>query len=215
MQKLSLRLTACAELVRKGSRLADIGCDHGFVPVYLCENGLIKSAVASDINEGPLSSCRFLVKSCGLENKIKCVLSNGLENINEDEIDDILIAGMGGELIADILSACPYIKTKHLVLNPMTHPELARKWLFENGFEIINDVIVNDSGHSYSVFDAEYTGAAKSYSLVDLFLGGIKEYSDKNYFDRLLKYLNNKQKGGEDYSSLISEIEERLKNDNC
>ncbi len=120
MLKLSERLSACAKLVREGASLADIGCDHGYIPVYLCEKGYIKSAVACDINEKPLNSCKALVAQYNLENKIKCVLSDGFENIASDDFDDALIAGMGGELIADILSRCAYIKSKHLIINPMT-----------------------------------------------------------------------------------------------
>lgn len=215
MQKLSLRLKTCASLVNKGSRLADIGCDHGYAPVYLCQEGIIKSAVACDINEGPLNSCKNLVKRRGLEEKIKCVLSDGLTQVNEDEIDDILIAGMGGELISAILSACPYINKKHLILNPMTHPELARKWLYDNGFKLLNDFVVGDGDHHYSVFDAVYTGEYKSYTDTDCFLGEIKDYSDVEYFSHLINYLKNKEKGGEDYSSVIKVINERLGNDDC
>lgn len=213
MVTLSNRLKTCAELVRKNVSLADVGCDHGYIPVYLVENNLIKKAVASDVNEAPLESCKTLVKESGLEEKIKCVLSDGLQNIEEDEADDILIAGMGGELIAEILEKCEYIKKKHLILNPMTHPELARKWLYDNGFEIKNDIIVNEGKHSYSVFDAVCTGVKKEYNETDLFLGNIKDFSDKNYFTHLLNYLKNKEKGGADYSALINTIKEKI-NDN-
>ena len=73
MIKLTPRLSAAAQLVRQGCVLADIGCDHGFLPVYLLQSGKIKGAVASDVNEGPLRSCQLLVKECGFENKVKCV----------------------------------------------------------------------------------------------------------------------------------------------
>ena len=211
MIKLSKRLKACASLVRDGARLADIGCDHGYVPVYLTENGKTESAVASDINEGPLNSCRLLVCEYGLQDKIKCVLSDGLSKLNCEEFDDILIAGMGGELISSILSECSYVCEKHLILNPMTHPELARKWLFENGFEIKNDIVVEDAGHHYSVFDAYFTGNTTSFGDKEIFLGKISDYSDKEYFLHLINYLKNKQKGGADYSGLISEIERKIK----
>ncbi len=211
MIKLTDRLNACASLVRKGSRLADIGCDHGYIPVYLVSEGIIESAVASDINEGPLNSCRSLVRMSGLEDRIKCVLSDGLDGIETDEIDDILIAGVGGELIADILKRCAYAREKHIILNPMTHPELARKWLFNNGFEIINDIIVPDGRHHYSVFDACYTGELKERSEADYFLGSIEDFSDGEYFLHLINYLKNKQKSGEDLSAVISAIEEKIK----
>ncbi len=213
MVKLSERLKACAGLVREGSRLADIGCDHGFIPVYLTERGRVKSAVACDINEKPLKSCIALVEEYGFEDKIRCVLSDGFENLEENDFDDAVIAGMGGELIASILSRCAYINKKHLVINPMTHPELARKWLFENGFEIKNDIITADSDHHYSVFDAYYTGNNTEINDINIFLGKIEDFSDKDYFIHLINYLKNKEKSGADYSSLIGIIKEKI-NDN-
>ena len=211
MIKLSERLKACTELVRRGKPLADIGTDHGYAVVYLVENKIVPRAVASDVNEGPLASCSALVKEHGLENKIKCVLSDGLKNIEENEAEDILIAGMGGELISDILENCPYVSKKHLILNPMTHPEILRKWLFENGFCINEDIVVRDGRHSYSILDAYYTGKKKAYTATDLFLGNIKDFSDKDYFLHLLNYLTNKEKGGADYAEVISAIKENIK----
>lgn len=208
--KLSKRLQACADLVTPGCCLADIGCDHGYVPVWLVLNGKIEKAVASDINEGPLSSCQMLVEDYRLEDKIDCVLSNGLQQIAPDSVDDILIAGMGGELIAAILEAADTLQGKHLILNPMTHPELARKWLYENGFAIRNDMIVADNGHHYSVLDAVYTGKTMEADDVRCFLGEITDFSDREYFTHLLHYLKNKEKGGSDYHTVIAAIEEKL-----
>lgn len=210
MINLTKRLQAVADMVHSGSRLADVGCDHGYVPVYLVENGICPSAVACDVNQAPLNSCKSLVSQCHLESSIKCVLSNGLENVSGDDIDDILIAGMGGELIADILSRCSYARDKHLILNPMTHPEIARKWLFDNGYEIINDIIIADGKHHYSIFDAEYNGTVQKKGQRDYFLGNICDFSDKEYFIHLLSYLKNKQKGGADYSDLIEYIEGKI-----
>ncbi|MBR4241840.1 MAG: SAM-dependent methyltransferase [Eubacterium sp.] len=216
MIKLSKRLKEAANMVRQGSVLADIGCDHGYVPVWLVQSGKIKSAVASDINEGPLNSCINLVKENNLEDKIKCVLSDGLENINLDEVDDILIAGMGGELIAEILrnADAEKLRKKHIILNPMTHPEIARKFLFENGFEIKNEIVVKDGRHYYAIMDAIKTGAAIPYKETDLFIGKIEtDNESRGYFEHLLNYLNNKQKGGADFSEVIAAIEEKI-NDN-
>lgn len=210
MIKLSNRLYACSSIIREGKRLCDVGCDHGYIPAYLVSNGIIPSAVACDINEGPLNSCKSLVADMGLEDKIKCVLSNGLENIDENDVDDILIAGMGGELIVNIISACDWVKSKHIVVNPMTHPEIVRRYLYLNGYEIRNDIIVSDTKHHYSVFDAYYIGSVQEKTQVDYFLGNITDFSDKEYFKHLLNYLNNKQKGGEDFSEVIKAIEEKI-----
>ena len=108
--KLSKRLQACAALVTPGCRLADIGCDHGYIPVYLVQSGRITAAIASDINERPLSACRSLVAQCGYEAQITCVLSDGTEKLDLDAVDDLLLAGMGGELIAS-WHAAGYTKT--------------------------------------------------------------------------------------------------------
>lgn len=210
MQKLSKRLYAVASLVKPDSSIADVGTDHGYVPVYLCKKGIIKRAVASDINEGPLSSCKSLVAQEGLEDKIKVCLSDGLNELCSDAFDTVIIAGMGGELIADILSRFDEIREKHLVLNPMTHPELVREFLFDNGFEINNDLIVADGRHHYSVFDAEYTGKFLPKSRIDYYLGNICDFSDKEYFLHLLNYLKNKSRSGEDYSDIIAAVEEKL-----
>lgn len=210
MINLSKRLKACADMVRRDIRLCDVGTDHGYVPVSLVLDGKVTSAVACDINKGPLDSCISLVNENSLQDKIKCVLSNGLEKINENEFDDVLIAGVGGELIADILSRCDYIESKHLILNPMTHPEVARKWLYSNGFEIGKDIIVSDGRHHYNIFDATYTGNAAEKSTIDYYLGNITDFSNKEYFNHLLNYLRNKEKGGEDFSEIISKIEELI-----
>lgn len=210
MQKLSKRLNAVASLVQDNAVIADVGTDHGYIPVFLCKAGIIQGAVASDVNEGPLSSCRTLVEQEGLEDKIKVRLSNGLDNLSSDEFDTLIIAGMGGELIADILSRCDYLSKKHIILNPMTHPELARKFLFDNGFEIHNDIIIEDGRHYYSVFDATYNGKVVKKSRADYFLGNITDFSQKEYFVHLLNYLKNKSKSGEDYSDVIIAVEERL-----
>ena len=216
MIKLTQRLLAVARLVRENSTLADIGCDHGFLPVHLVLNGRIKRAVAADINEAPLNSCRSLVNEYALDGKIKCVLSDGLKNIPENEADDIAICGMGGELIADILSECQWAKNedKHFIFNPMTHPEILRRYLCENGFQIGGDIIVQEGRHYYSVFEATYTGAVKEYPESYFYLGNITDFTHKEYFHHLLNYLENKTKSGFDFAKIIADIKEKI-NDNC
>lgn len=210
MQSLSNRLLACASLVNKGERIADVGTDHGYLPVYLYQSGVIKGAVACDINEKPLSSCKAKVEQEALCDVIDVRLSNGLDDIDSSEYDAVIIAGMGGELIADILSREPEIINKHIILNPMTHPEIARRFLYDNGFAIENDIVVKDGRHYYCVLDAKYTGEISDKSQTDYFLGNIKDFSNKEYFEHLLNYLKNKMKSGEDYSEIIRAVEEKL-----
>ena len=210
MVSLSKRLNAVASLVKSGSSVADVGTDHGYIPVYLVENKISPFVVAMDINEKPLASCKSLVKDEGFENVIKTRLSNGLEKLDKGECDTVIIAGMGAELIVDILSNCDFVNELHLILQPMTHPEIARKYLYDNGFEINNDFIVTDGKHSYSIFDANYTGKITPKVQKDYFLGNITNFSQKEYFLHLLNYLKNKSKSGADLSDVISAVEEIL-----
>ncbi len=210
MVSLSKRLNAVASLVKSGSSVADVGTDHGYIPVYLVKNNISPFAVAMDINEKPLASCKALVKEEGLEDIVQTRLSNGLEKLNKGECDTVIIAGMGAELIVDILSNCDFVNELHLILQPMTHPELARKYLFDNGFEINNDFIVTDGKHSYSIFDANYAGKITPKAQKDYFLGNITDFSQKEYFLHLLNYLKNKSKSGADLSEVISAVEEIL-----
>lgn len=203
---------AVAELVRQGAVLADVGCDHGYLPVYLLQNDLISGAVASDVNEGPLSSCRQLVENENFENKVSLVLSDGLKNINENDYTDVTFCGMGAELIASILDSSKnhFSADKHYIFNPMTHPEILRKYLCENGFEINKDFIVKENKHYYNVLDAYYTGVKKPYNDAYCFLGNITDFSHKEYFNHLLHHLENKMKGGVDYSSVIAAVREKI-----
>lgn len=210
MVGLSKRLDAVASLVKPGCVVADIGTDHGYIPVYLYKAGIIKGAVASDVNEGPLSSCKALIEQEGLGEHISVRLSDGLDSLSPNEYDTVIIAGMGGELIAKILSRCSCLKDKHIILNPMTHPELARKFLYDNGYEILNDFIVRDGRHYYSVFDAQYAAKFEKRTDADYFLGNISDFSNREYFVHLLNYLKNKSRGGTDYSEVIKAVEGKI-----
>ncbi len=207
---VSKRIEFIIENLEKVNTLADIGTDHGYVPLIALERELCTKAIACDINKGPLDSCIQLVADYSFEDKIKCVLSDGLCNIAENECDDIAICGMGGELIAQILDNCTWAKnsSKHFILNPMTHPEILRKYLCDNGFEIQNDIIVKEGRHCYSVFDAYYTGNIFNCDKSYYYLGNIKNFENKDYFNHLLNYLENKS--GEDFSDVISAIKEKL-----
>lgn len=209
MIKLTCRLQAVADMVNNGACVVDVGTDHGYIPAYLVKNEIAKSVIACDINEKPLTSCKRYISSLGLDDRVKCVLSDGLQSI-DGEYDTVIIAGMGGELIAEILENAERIKHCRLILNPMTHPELARKWLYNNGFCIDRDIVVADSKHHYSIFSAHYTGIVQNKRETDYFLGEISDFSDREYFEHLLVYLKNKQKSGADYSEVISAIEGKI-----
>lgn len=159
MIKLDSRLKTAAEEVRKGKKVVDIGTDHAYLPAYLIENDICPSAIAADIGKGPLENARKVVSASEeLSEKIELRLSDGLEKISPEEAEDIVIAGMGGILISEILTKAPWVKdeTKRLILQPMSHAEDVRKHLCENGFEIITERASTDGKHNYILIVAEF-----------------------------------------------------------
>ena len=169
---LTPRLQAAASFVRKNSVIADVGTDHAYLPIALVLGGTAKKAVASDINEGPYLRALSNVRAHSLSDKITALCTPGLDGIEKYEPTDILICGMGGELIASIIEAAPWVKdTKiRLVLQPMTHAELLRKYLLRNGFSIIDEKIAKEE-KLYQIMCAEYTGKVEEYSALELLFG--------------------------------------------
>lgn len=216
--KLDERLLSVASLVRKGSVVADIGTDHAYVIAYLIENGIVEKAIAADINKGPLDNAKQTLVECGIEGKVKLVLSDGLLNVPENSCDDIVIAGMGGILISEILEKAPWIKNKdiHIIAQPMTHAEILRKWLCENGFEIESEVASTDGKRVYVAISANFTGEKNSFSDAYYYIGELKENEDEfslMYIDKTLsslqkKYEARKSAGLEDEDGLYKTISE-------
>ncbi len=171
---LTPRLRAVAELVRHGAFVADVGTDHAYLPIALVSEGRAVGAVASDINEGPYLRAKKNVEEQHLENKITTVHCAGLSGIDKYSPTDILICGMGGELIASIIDDAPFTKDPkiRLVLQPMTHPEILREYLLKNGFEILFERIVKEE-KLYQIICAEYSGKNKNidYNDAELLLG--------------------------------------------
>ncbi len=155
---LSKRLLAVAALVGKGT-VADIGTDHASLPIWLVQNGHSR-ALASDINEGPCQRARVNIYAWGLHGKIKVRCCAGLDGIEDFAPDNIVIAGMGGEMIASILAASDYPKNSkcRLVLAPQSMQDVLRSYLSENGFEIDTETLVADGGKYYQILGARYTG---------------------------------------------------------
>lgn len=180
MLKLKPRLKMAADMVRSGSRLADVGTDHAYLPAALILDGIVQSAVASDLRKGPLENAEATVRTYGIADKVDLRLSDGLKFVMPDEADDIVIAGMGGILIAGILSAAPWVKdkSKRLILQPQSHSEDVRKFLFENGFGIIDETACFEDGKVYICMCAEYTGEIREHSDTEILLGCLKEKTD-------------------------------------
>ena len=208
------RLSLCADYVREGSRLADIGTDHGYLPIALCQSGKIPSALACDINPLPLRSAEENIARFGLSKKIQTRLSDGLKEVSPDEADDVVIAGMGGELIRDILTAAPWVKDgkKHLVFQPMTHHDDLIRWLVENGFAIIQQAAVRDDGKYYTVLSAQFTGDKTACDPYTALVGklDLHEENSRGFLSRSLQNLRNKSKGDPSLLPVVQQLEEAL-----
>lgn len=165
--KLSKRLEQVAAYVPKGARLADVGSDHAYLPLFLVENRHISYAVAGEVVQGPYQSAVTNVAQAGQQETVKVRLANGLAAIEkEDKIDTITIAGMGGRLIADILQAGSeqLSGVQRLILQPNNREDELRLWLSQNGFHIVAESILTENQKFYEIMVAERGGATLSAS---------------------------------------------------
>ena len=156
--KLTRRLQKIADQVEQGSVVADIGTDHGYIPIYLLENKISEYVIAGDINMKPLESAEANIQLYGCYNKAETRLGSGLSVLKEGEVDTVIIAGMGGLLISDLLESSKNIvkKIKTFILQPMQAQMELRKYLIQNGFTIKKDILVKEDHHIYEIFVAEH-----------------------------------------------------------
>ena len=222
--ELSPRLAAIAAQVPKGSRLADVGTDHAYLPTALLLEGTIVSAVASDVNPGPLARGREAARQAGVADRIDFRLTDGLSGLDGGGIDVVVVAGMGGELIARILSQAPWTRGVLLLLQPMTaQPEL-RRWLTENGYEISRETVVREGKKLYTIL-AVRGGESPPYALGELWAGRQQKGEDcplrldllddllrrrRRALDGMLKS-SLQQAGAEEERELIAQLEQMRK----
>lgn len=187
---LAARLLAAADLVRRDSIVADVGSDHAYLPIYLCLTGKIRGAVASDVNEGPLARAMINVKEYHLEKRISLLLADGLAGIEKYSPDDIVICGMGGELITEILKKAPWTKNGkiRLILQPMTHADKLRAYLADNGYSVIDEKLVKEE-KIYQLICAEYTGTPETCSELELIFGKHNIRKDGEVFREYAEYV--------------------------
>ena len=200
MVTLTPRLSAAASLVREDSRLFDVGTDHAYLPIYLCEQGRKAPSVASDINQGPVDRATAHVAMSGLSDRITVVRTDGLTGLDKLACDerplDVVICGMGGELIASILSDAPWVGRvgTRLILQPMTHPEKLRQYLLSSGFTPVAERLCAEphpkgGDRIYQIICAEYAPDAEptAYSPAELQTGRLYPPEDKARHARLIK----------------------------
>ncbi|MNO21532.1 tRNA (adenine(22)-N(1))-methyltransferase [compost metagenome] len=154
--KLSARLQQIADRLPSGCRLADIGSDHALLPVYAVQSGIASSAIAGEVNEGPFEAASRQVAEAGLMSKVQVRKGDGLAVIDQGEADTITIAGMGGALIASILAAGSdkLAGVKRLVLQPNVGEDIVRRWLFEHGWYLLEEFILEEDGKIYEILTA-------------------------------------------------------------
>lgn len=168
---LSPRLQMVADFVPPCACAADIGTDHGYLPIWLLQNGVIRSAIAADIHAGPLANARQSAAAYDLEERFRFVQADGLRFPDAQAADVVTIAGMGGETICAILAAAPWLRQeKQLVLQPQSKvPELT-DWLWRNGFTIEDAALCRDAGKRYLVLRVLGQTAAQAYTVEQLLL---------------------------------------------
>ena len=195
--KLSNRLQLVADFVTKNNILADIGTDHGYVPVYLVINDHIQKAYAMDIGEGPLLRAKEHIEMYGVSDKVETRLSNGLDKLAKDEADTILIAGMGGGLIVDILSRGKEVadSAKEIILSPHSEWELVRRHMVKEGYEIDREEMIVDAGKYYVVMKWKHCENIVPYTDTELYYGRLLlRNNDSVLKDYLIKERDNYNK---------------------
>ena len=160
--ELTPRLRAVADLVPRGSILADVGTDHAYLPVWLLLHGRIAHAIASDVRPDPLARAKLTAERYDCTDRMTFLLCDGLDGVAAGAADTVAIAGMGGETIAAVLSRPAWIADPAvtLLLQPMSRRHLLRRWLWQNGFGIKKETIVREGDRLYTIIYTSYGGAS-------------------------------------------------------
>ena len=186
---IGARLQSALPYITPGGCVADIGTDHAYLPIHLVREGMISHAVACDINEGPIESARMHIAAAGFSDRIDTLLTDGLHGVEQYAPDDILIFGMGGELIVKILSEAPWIKNERigLILQPMSRASVLRRWLCENGFLITGETLSFEDKY-YQTLVARYTGKTEHYTETELAVGRLNIGARPPLFDGFVRH---------------------------
>ena len=158
---LSDRLLACCAFVHPGDRVADVGCDHGYLSIHLLQTGIASHVYASDVRQGPLSSAKRNAASYGVKDKIDFFLSDGVQSLPRD-FDTLICAGMGADTMVSILTAAPWLQggAYRLILQCQSKTPLLRRYLSENGWEIHRETVLRDGRFLYTVMEVVWNPGA-------------------------------------------------------
>ena len=203
--KLTKRLLLAAEYVRAGKKVADVGCDHGKLSAFLLISEKTPFVYATDIREKPLQKTENLLSGLDLDGRYCCIKTDGLNGIPAGAVDDIVMAGIGADVISHIISETDWIKNKniHLVLVPASKRERLRRYIASEGFEIEREEAVSDHGHCYTVMSVYYTGQKRELSVLEAWLGkiDIKTTDGKEYLAQIEDRMRNVIEAVEDINN--------------
>jgi tRNA (adenine22-N1)-methyltransferase len=187
---LSPRLATVAEWILSGEPMADIGTDHGYLPVNLIQTGWVPRAIAADVLPGPLEAARAAVNAAGLADRIELRLGSGLSVVNPGEVASVSVCGMGGGLIAAILAAGPLTGIQRLILQPMGGEERLRQWCAASGYAPIAERLVADGDRIYLVMAVEPGGF--EWTEADLLIGPLLRQGCDPLLHRYLQEMGQK-----------------------
>lgn len=225
---LTPRLLALAGELNQCKILIDVGTDHGYLPIFAVQQNLAAKALALDIKEIPLQGAEANVKDYNLTNKIECRLSDGLQNVEMKEIEAIVIAGMGGYTIKNILQMdlTKAQKAKYLLLQPNNGQERLRRWLSQVGFKIIAEGVVQERKHFYQWMKIVFDGQKREISNFEAIYGNPANHNniditivwlnkEKSKVEKILKNLALAEQSDPlregHYSALMAELKDRIK----
>lgn len=223
---ISQRLLCCAGLVAKGAKVADIGCDHGYLGIWLLKEEIASSVAACDLRPMPLEKAKENAALFGTSDRMTFAVADGLSALTPGSVDTIICAGMGGDCIAHILDCAPWVKDPGytLILQPQTSGNDLRRYLGENGFAIEREELVQDSGFLYFTMVVRY-GGGRPFTPGEQYLSKALLHCGSTllpaYFDRVLKALKKTVAGMEKskdppqrldyYRQALSEVREMRK----
>lgn len=218
--ELSKRLQAVADLVSEGLVVADVGTDHGYIPIYLIETKKSPKAFAMDVNKGPLLRAKEHIAEHGLETRIETRLSDGVRALKKDECDCVVVAGMGGALTIKIMEEGKDIfrSLKEFVLQPQSELQKVRAYLYQNEYSIVEENMVLDDGKFYPMFRV-INGQSEEYHAIELCYGKLllekknavlKNFLEKEKAVKELILSNLEQSFGEHIETRRKEIQEEL-----
>lgn len=180
MPALNKRFVCAANMLEKGRVVADIGTDHAFLPIYLVQNNISPFVIACDIAPKPLAVARQNIQKRGLQQKIQLRLAPGLQAVSPEECSAVTVTGMGGETIADIIAAAPWLKNPNyeLVLQPMSCADRLRRYLDQNGFNITAERAVYSQTRIYTVLHAVFNGKLPEKAQSFMYVGRLPQNND-------------------------------------